>query len=94
MLEYVTILREEYSAIGDGDEMLCLWGGRFIKSEGKLERSNLLKIVTHRDSSSSSYTDSAMDDLCRFSAWMGPSIATYNIVERKNLWAMSPRGSG
>eukprot|EP00986_Skeletonema_menzelii_P002100 scaffold575_cov121-Skeletonema_menzelii.AAC.1 len=91
-LEYVTTtMKEEFGSIGDGGEMLCLWGVRFTKSGEKTTRSNVLKIVTRRNSCVSSYTDSAIDELCRFSAWLSPSITAPSIVERKHLRTMSPR---
>jgi hypothetical protein len=58
---------------------------------GKPKRSSIFKIVTHPNSSASSYTSDAVDDLCRFSVWLSLSITSPSIVDRKHLRTMSPR---
>mmetsp|Transcript_7087 Transcript_7087/g.10323 ORF Transcript_7087/g.10323 Transcript_7087/m.10323 type:complete len:114 (+) Transcript_7087:73-414(+) len=78
-------MKEEFGSIDDGGEVLCLWGVRFAKAGGRKLRSNVLKTVTRRNSSASSYTDSAKDDLCKFAAWLSSSITTPSIAERKHL---------
>jgi len=90
--DYVTTtMRDEFHSINPGDEMLCLWGVRYIKTDEKPIRSNLLKVVTHRTSSPSSYSDESIDDLCKFFAWLSPSIVMPSVVKQNQVTTMSPR---